>query len=567
MNDDFFIPEEDVLTAEFADYAVRLAGGGPGGLRDAAILALSAVRAGHSCCELDKCGEAGKRVGAMSAVPGVLEENPDGGALMVRRKKLLYLNRCFAYENFIAGAIASRLAAPPPEPVSRELLNLVAPVPASDPDQAAAVLNCLNSNFAVITGGAGTGKTTVAAAVAALELIRDPRLRIIAAAPTGKAKSRLVTAMADEIPNMRLTAETAAAIEAISGNSYTFEAALGIGYANTEPVYDAANPIAADLVIVDETSMASLKRIAQLFRALPERCRVVLLGDRNQLNSVEAGSVFAEICASERLNGRGTVSVLKRNFRSRANPFLIRAAGAVASLDRPEERIRAVEAAAAESAALPASDPTGRFQILNPEGRSLGALLKTVIRDLWHLEKPDSLPAALELLEKMKILTPLREGPLGTIACNRAAAEIFGVGEGENGSPVLVTANDRATGLYNGDCGVFWDGEVVFPALPGEEEQRSFPVSELPPWECAWAMTVHKSQGSGFEKVLFPVPEYAGRVMSCELFYTAVTRARRDVVICGRDRDIAKALGRRIRRFSGLAETLDEWIAPGELFF
>ncbi len=543
-----FTVEDNILLDEFADFVARNAGCNEEILVAAARLALGAVLAGHACCDLRYCGSTGKKIKEFA-------DAENNGCLLPGTKMLLldgdclYLTKYSMFEEYIARELVRRKFAVLPAEITAEEINAVRnpeqPLAAA---QMQACLSWLNSNFAIVTGGAGTGKTTISATAVACELLRNSGCRIVAATPTGKAKSRFLEALAEEASALMITEEIRARMLDIK--CFTVESLSGRNR-NRSRGGDEQEMLPVDLLILDECSMESLTGIYYLFAILPPGCRIVLLGDANQLFSVEAGSVFAELCASEVF--KENITVLNENFRSRSNPYLVETAEKVCSMDcSADEKFSAFKKAVKDSH----EDVLGIFGEFSfiKTGKNPGRQLPEIIKNIfarWEITAPADLQSALGSLEEYKILTPVREGDAGVQTCNRLVSELLGIKEGDDGYPVMILVNDKRTGLSNGDCGVFWQGRVYFPAVSGEGTISFSPV-ELPDWECAWCMSIHKSQGSGFKKVLVLLPDYGRKLLCCELFYTAVTRAKKHICIVGAEECVKQTFARRMMRFSGL---------------
>lgn len=396
-------------------------------------------------------------------------------------------------------------------------------------------------SFRIITGGPGTGKTTKVAELVAEYVDADPDVRIALAAPTGKAAARMGEAI--EAAWRRLGREDLLARGQASG--VTVHRLLR--YLPTADSFrrTADDPLEHDVVIVDEASMVPLLLMDALVQAVRPDAKLFLLGDHDQLASVEAGSVLADLVRAQAALG-GAVERLTHSYRFRAD----RGIGALA------EAIRSGDADAAVRAL---DDPSGEVQWVAQsvdDGAWLAAALGEHVDEVFAAEDA---AAALTLLERQRVLCATNVGPAGSVALtSRVEEELRRRGHRAHGThyhgrPLLITRNDYALELYNGDVGVVWGEEAVI-ATPGREQSaRRVPLPQLPDARTAWAMSVHKSQGSEFDTVIVVLPERALEIVARELLYTAVTRARRRVLVVGSEEVLRAAVGRSARRGSGLS--------------
>lgn len=550
----------DALDVHFAGLVARRGGKGAETLEVPAALVSALRRRGHVCLDLSR-----PPVAWFAAVFGVEPPdapelsrgwklkagrfptlgNPGDRAPLILDGGRLYLHRLWTCQHDLATRVAARAVAPPVAlPAALEKALAGAFGGEAQADQLAAARAVASRSLAVVSGGPGTGKTT--AAVRALgAMLAGGGLRVAVAAPTGKAVARLKEALA------------AAGIPADAVATATIHRLLGIRPDTGRPRYDAANPLPYDLVVADEVSMVDLERMAHLVRALAPATRLVLLGDRDQLASVEPGSVFSDLCAGldpapSRLLAptgasapSGTLTVLRHNFRF----------GSESGIGRLARAVNAGDASAA--ATLLASGLPDIAMHAAPSSRDLGASTRTRARASWKALLDAGTPeAALSALGTFRFLCAHRVGPWGATRLSAELASLRGGPRGP-GSPVMVTVNDPASGLFNGDTGVWWAGgsgpEAVFA---GEAGVRRFSAGRLPPNEAAWALTVHKSQGSEFDEVVLVLSDRDSPLLTRELLYTAVTRARRRLEIWGAPEILAAALGRRTERSGGLPDAL-----------
>ena len=457
-----------------------------------------------------------------------------------------------------------------PSTAALAALRALAPKPGELDLQAAAVAGALLRNFSVVTGGPGTGKTTTILRMLRVLLADAPTLRIALAAPTGKAAARMDAARA-KLQEAMPTAQIARAT--------TLHRLLGYRTGDDAFRHGKGAPIPFDVVVVDEASMVELELFDALIQALPPSCRLVLLGDRDQLSSVGAGQTLLDLCAAAKPElGAGPqtaarcrewlgmelpaqtggspltecVTLLTKTHRFRDDSGIGAFARAIAQR-RPDEALAAMRA---QSDDLHLRRPAPLRTLLEP-------WLDT-LREMMECTSPKE---ALQKQQRFRVLCAARQGSLGVEPCNeflearlhrrdRGGAEAF-----YQGRPILVTANDYGTGLMNGDLGVIFpdvQGRLMAWFDQGEKEPRAFLPQRLPPHETAFAMTVHKSQGSEFDEVLVLMPDREGPLANVQLLYTGVTRARKTATVVADDRVLEAALKTQVERRSGLLALLNK---------
>ena len=439
--------------------------------------------------------------------------------------------------------------------------------------------------FCVISGGPGTGKTRTVTAILALllEQAAGRPVRIGLAAPTGKAAARLVESVRKARTELALSLEVA---QALPESASTLHRLLRFRPERAEPHFRADNPLPLDLLVVDEASMVDLPLMARLLAALPTQARLILLGDKDQLASVEAGMVLGDICGrgqalgfsddlrrllervtGERLpTGKGAESplgehivVLRRSYRFGPGSGIQALASAVNAGDGD----RAIEVL--DQGGFP------DLQRIDPDARRLPALIRDLVVPAFRAYLQCDDPAgALAAFTRIRIFCAVREGPFGVNRLNRLVAEGLeaeGLIESGNsemyvGRPVMVTENDYDLRLFNGDVGLLLrDPEAngqLRAFFEAEDGPRRVLPTRLPRHETVYAMTVHKSQGSEFDNVLLVLPETDCPVLTRELLYTGITRARETVTLVGSRERIAQAARARVSRSSGLFDTLWE---------
>lgn len=439
--------------------------------------------------------------------------------------------------------------------------------------------------FVVITGGPGTGKTTTVIKLLLLLLSQQADLQIVLAAPTGKAAARLTESISQSAG--RLAAAWPAEVAKVqTQKAQTVHRLLqpkpdGSGFR-----YGMGRPIPADVVIVDEASMLDISLFAALLRALSPQCRLILLGDKDQLSSVEAGAVLAELCAhaEEGRYGADTLSQLAALTGAPLPPCYGTASADL--LDQQVIMLRTSHRFAADSGigALARAVNSG-------DGRASLALLQGAYADISWLDLPtpaqladfviaqlrtylqlansasEQSPAQFaallhQQLSGFQLLTALRQGPDGSEALNQLIEQrirrTFGFDSQElwyPGRAVIVLQNDYGTGLMNGDIGIALPaGDALRVAFVQADGSIRFLLpGRLPQHEAAYALTVHKSQGSEYQHAALYLPAQWSAVLNRELLYTAITRARRQFsLICAQPAVLQQAVAVKTERNGAL---------------
>jgi exodeoxyribonuclease V alpha subunit len=410
----------------------------------------------------------------------------------------------------------------------------------------------------VVTGGPGSGKTTLIARELLERLRERPALRVLLAAPTGKAAARMREAMTEALARAQASDEEVARMAAVP--SSTLHKLLGLRPGQLDAV-DAPTPapLEADLVIVDEVSMVSLPLLARLLRTLAADTPLWLVGDPGQLASVEAGCVLADIVHAPAAGEGGCLHAVMRHLRSQYRFGPDSGIGQLAAALREGDADAALTVLAAGSDDVRWVDPDG------PQGaQKLEALRADIAAHARRVADKAARGEAAEALDELLALRTLcahREGPWGVGEWNRQVERALGVRGADQwylGRPLLVTRNDRQLDLMNGELGLVLrsDGGVraLFPGRDGG--LRQIPTVRLSAVETVHAMTIHKSQGSEFEHVVVVLPPAGSRLLTRELLYTAVTRARSRVTLVGSADALRSGVARTAARASGLADRL-----------
>ena len=425
----------------------------------------------------------------------------------------------------------------------------------TDDAQRRAGETALRRRLSVIAGGPGTGKTTTEARIVALLLEQGVSLWALAA-PTGKAAARLEEARHEAAGSMDVSAETRAALQGLSAS--TLHRLLGWRPGSRSRFrHGRENRLPHDVVIVDETSMVSLSMMAALAEAVRPGARLVLVGDPGQLTSVEAGAVLGDIVVSDAL--ADGVVVLEKVHRYEAGIAELATAISAGDADAVLDLLLAgledvvwvdVDAAAAHVEEL--------AEVRNVAVAAASGVVSSA--------SSGDASGALRALESFRLLCAHRRGPHGAQTWMRVlegwlAEGVAGFDPGAEwyvGRPLLVTENDYGLKLYNGDTGVVIDvgDDRVQAAFERGGEPVTFSPTRLGAVDTVYAMTIHKSQGSQFGTVAVVLPDADSAMLTRELLYTAVTRARERVVIVGDEAAVREAVGRSTGRASGLAGRL-----------
>jgi len=566
----------------------------------AAALASRALAFGHSRVPLDRIGDLFAEI-APERAPALPDSSDwelrlgesayvsgDGasGAPLVLASGAIALRRYHVYEARLAAALRalSGPVDPAPEPnwLRERLATLFASASTAPDKQALAVALAQLERVVLLTGGPGTGKTTTVARVLALAVEaaqrRGESLRVALAAPTGKAAARLAEALRESYDDLATSGRIDAALrEALPSAASTLHRLLGGSPSSVRFRHDASNPLAADLVVVDEASMVDLPLMCKLAGALKPAARLILLGDRDQLPSVETGDVLAALCDAA---GDG------KAWPARIAEPLAAALGARIATRNDESALARVELERShrQTAALDVSAMSASIRDGDAASVVAGLHANAYRGVLWHKGRDAALAAfvlehalphyraiaqapdvgtALSMLRGYRVLTAVREGDAGSRTLNaRIALALQKAGAREDaffhGRLVMIRENSYRHGLYNGDVGLVWvdaDGNVRV-WFDTDSGPRAWLPAALPAHESAFALTVHKSQGSEFDDVLLVLPEKSVRVASRELVYTGITRARRSLTLWANETVLTDAIARRAQRWSGLADKL-----------
>jgi exodeoxyribonuclease V alpha subunit len=487
---------------------------------------------------------------------------------------LLYLDRYFRQENIVRDWLSARdQSRPDVDPVRVAALldelfvtDQGAPTPAPDRQRLAAAV-AATEWVTILTGGPGTGKTyTVARILALLTRLHGPGLRVALCAPTGKAAATLTEAVAAQASALGLADPPVAA---------TLHRLLGASRVGSAFRFNAANPLPYDVIVVDETSMVSLTLMARLMAALPSHTRLILIGDPDQLTSVDAGAVLADL--AYRPVTRPENPLLQQTSAADLAP---NAGGEEPALDDGERaalsrgvvRLQRGRRFDSEISDLADAVRTGQFDTALKVLSAGGAVSLLAASDVGEIQaavvsagsemvtaaRGGDAGAALDALRQHRVLCAHREGPAGRERWAALARDWITGGQRRfddfyPGQPLLVTANDYDVKVFNGDIGVVIERDGALAAVI---ERGGSPLvvepSVLADAQTAYAMTIHRSQGSQYAAVSVILPDSESALLTRELLYTAITRAQEQVRIVGTPEVVAAAVSRQVQRASGL---------------
>lgn len=596
------------LRALDAQFAMMIAGDEQPGVMLAAALVSHDAGEGHVCLPLFRLSPeycfAGRQPALAAALFAAVGEVTDWKTLLLASPAVsdnsdatplkltgdrLYLNRMWQNERSVAQFFgAENRAMPLDEQRLAAVLNpLFEPMDDIDWQKVAAAV-ALTRRISAISGGPGTGKTTtVAKLLAALVQLSDETpLRIQLAAPTGKAAARLTESLGSALRRLPLSDKQK---QALPDDACTLHRLLGVQPNSQRLRYHAGNPLHLDVLVVDEASMVDLPMMAKVIDALPEHARAIFLGDRDQLASVEAGAVLGDIChyvtsgyssarARElsRLTGysipegvgeqagalRDGLCLLRKSYRFDSESGIGRLAFAVNASD-------VLTAQGAFSKGF--GDISKQPLRANEDYAAMIADAVQGYRSYLELTRQRAEPEQiLAAFGRYQMLCALREGPFGVAGLNERIEQALmhqrllsrpelASSRWYSGRPIMISRNDSALGLFNGDIGIALErgeGLRVWFSMP-DGSVKSVQPSRLPGHDTAFAMTVHKSQGSEFDHIALVLPNPFTPVVTRELVYTAITRARRRLSLYADDRVLEKAIMTRTERRSGLTAAFD----------
>lgn len=538
----------------------------------------SALSEGHICVPQERLDSPGlKEIFPETPVISDPAELISDGSIprpMVEMNGKIYLHRYFIYETVIADTIKRLIAGEPAGDKSLGAIPGQLGMSSAQQQvnwQLVAAAACLRNQFTIITGGPGTGKTTTVATILQWLFAGDPDLEVALAAPTGKAAAR----MAESLKEKAASIDEAAREKFNRLEPSTIHRLLGSKRNSAHFVHNRDNVLPFDIIIIDESSMIDVALFAKLLDAVGPRTKLILLGDKNQLASVEAGSLFGDLC-----NIPDQMNAFSEPFRTALQPLLggaqLPAAETISALSDHIVELQKSYRFSSEKGIGRISDIIIREDVAALQG-FIAKKDEQVVFDFDYddqvfqqfalrfksfIEEQD-IATALKKLNESRILCAVREGQEGLYETNRRVEAVLEKmklirksGDFYENRPVIITRNNYQLGLFNGDTGIVRRDEAgvmkVWFDINGE--LTGFATSLISNEETAFAITIHKSQGSEFDQVLVLLPAYDMPLLTKELVYTAVTRAKNRVIIQSDEHILKQAIGRSVQRGSGLKE-------------
>lgn len=460
--------------------------------------------------------------------------------LVLDREHKLYFSKYYNFQIRLSKNIAQRVSLKPLKldtgAIDEMLESNFSKTGPHSMRQKKAVKNAVFNYFTIISGGPGTGKTTVTTVIKKMFLLSAEKFslpvpEIICAAPTGKAASKME-------------------------QGRTIHSILKPLKDSPGFYYHKDNPLQIDMIIIDEASMIDISLLTRLLEAVPLEAKVIILGDKHQLSSIQAGSVFSDLCSVKGLSSN--IFFLDYNFRSKGKTGIENLSKAINNNDgnRLEEILT-----------------SGRYPDIvfeNFQGNIpiAGAVKKYILKGYKPFVSADTVEAALNELDEFKILCAHNSGEYGTLQINHVCENIlrsdnnFDIQGKLFKKIIMVNTNDYKKGLFNGDTGIVFEKRTgvntFFRTL--EKNIKQYRASDLPGHGAAFAITIHKSQGSEFKTVLIIMPDKPSPVMTRQLLYTGVTRAKINIIIIGNIDIIKKAINLSVIRNSGLSMYLEKEI-------
>lgn len=500
-------------------------------------------------------------------IKGALCEAPSLNAPFIISGRKLYLKSFYKDENSVAKFIKDRSNI---KCLNEHIFNKLNKYFPENSMQKAAALNSAINSFSVISGGPGTGKTsTVFKLLAVLAETSAEPLNIAVCAPTGKAASRLTESMQSQ----REKYKNEPFIDQIPEKAYTIHRLLGMAGDTRRPKYNKDNKLSYDILITDEASMVDISTMSKLTEAITDECKLILLGDKDQLASVQPGAVLGDICslapvdsftperaeilsktADTELNGNGSkysdiTIMLDKSWRYDSNAGI----GLLAAASGNGDWQTAMD--------VMENDSTGKVSFIEMTDTFEVTISDQIVDHYRKYTSTGDELSALDEFSTFRILSPHRQNNGGTEHINATAAKaLFRAGYHDNtkrfykGMPVMIVENDYSLQLFNGETGLLLGDKELKACFAHEQENvRKITPARLPAHVPAYAMTVHKSQGSEFNHVMFVLPDSDSRILTRELFYTAVTRAKEKLTVISTKEAVKKCLSGRIVRASGLS--------------
>ncbi|MBF0264290.1 MAG: exodeoxyribonuclease V subunit alpha [Gammaproteobacteria bacterium] len=526
---------------------------------------------------------------------------PENNQALVFDGELLFIRRYWQYEQEIARklCILNQFEKLLPEQleigkeiISKLFLNLSN---GKNSQQKIAVANALGSRFCIISGGPGTGKTyTVTRVLICLQAIYQAmptkgQLKIAMAAPTGKAAQRLKESISHAKHELTDSIDEQI-LNSLPENAMTLHRLLGLKPLSLHLKYHEKYQLDCDVLLIDEASMIDMVMMVKILRALRNNCRLILLGDVNQLPSVDTGNILADITGGEHSgylseyahqikqlcstgvdegnaevdeNNQSQLSYLSYLEQShRSSGDILKLAKMVINKEIQESLDILQNNSVSGLEIKPLTK--GQIQFIDEATHDFEYWLKAISEFYYRpIEKAESKETAYAFLTKFRILVSTRVGTRGVIDLNNKIRQFLNHGQNDcyRGCPIMITQNSYQAGLFNGDIGLIWPDDSCgknkghhYAWFEDTEKKELYPIhlSRLPEYETVYAMTIHKTQGSEFDQVAVVLPQIESRLLDAKLLYTGMTRAKHGLMIYGNQAIWKKALSQDNPRYSGL---------------
>lgn len=447
----------------------------------------------------------------------------------------LYIKRLWNYEVEIANFIKSRTIqniqqANNIEEVVDKLFE-----PADEIDwQKQAVIKSLNYNFSIISGGPGTGKTTtVTKLLLAIQMLNQNQQRIALLAPTGKAAQRMTESL-NSVLSKRVDNDSYLGLSNLEAQ--TIHRFLGLRPNSTYVKYSNQSKAPYDVIIVDEASMLDMNIFIKLIRAVADNTKLILIGDTNQLPSVEAGSLLANFTHHRDGDITPYTTLLIKNYRSQQYINNLAASVLKGDINIDSHQNENID-----------------FHSI----RNLDTYLRDYAKRYSRLEKCSDYKEALTELNKFRILVANKNLEIGTDKLNQKIEKLMSkpIDSSYKGKPIMITQNSYSLGLFNGDVGIIWpDDTGKLRAYFDGKDAKAFSLNMLPKYESVYAMTIHKTQGSEFDEIVIILPAEDNEALSKQLLYTAITRAKHKLTIISEQSSLRDIAQKDIKRNSNISE-------------
>jgi len=521
------------------------------------------IEKGRGFLTLEETGEVTGNPLELHAVGTEREHCP----LVMTTQGSLYFRKSYEYELGIAGFFAAKTEEDNSLDLDKAIHffeeNLKDNV---DEYQALAIGQAVMKPWSILCGGPGTGKTRTLVVLLILLLEIEPDFHIAMVAPTGKAAYRLQQSIEDAVKSLSLSAALTSRLSVVAQTS-TLHRLLGFVRGSVDFLRNATNPLPHDLIVVDEASMIDLPLMAKLLDSLKPKARLILSGDADQLSPVQGGGVFNALVKAAETNkfDRNDLTLLKR-FSSIAGESSSQSplTGHVVSLeqshrqdtDQAGENISELcklikEGQGEDAKCLALGGNPGIEMISSVKDKRVGKLIADGLAELGNAVDPEQ---AIEGLREFRILCPHNLGKYGVELWNhRARSSIQSLGN--QFSPVVIQKNDYGVDLFNGDDGVVSGDKAFFSSA---NDLREISKARLPSYQDAFALSIHRSQGSEYERVMIVLPPPEAKLLNRELLYVAVSRAKKEIILVGDPESIVSAVQQEAEVQCGVVELMEK---------